>query len=47
MLYDPMYGLPKDNIEEIDPVYRRQLEDMIFSWDRSRPQYRKAIAKLA
>ena len=37
MLYDPKYGLPKDNIEDIDPEYRRALEDMIFSWDKDRP----------
>ena len=22
LLYDPSYGLPKDNSEEIDPVYK-------------------------
>jgi hypothetical protein len=37
MLYDPKYGLPKDNIEDIDPEYRRYLEDMIFGWDKTVP----------
>jgi hypothetical protein len=37
MLYDPKYGLPKDNIEDMDPEHRRYIEDMIFSWDKERP----------
>ena len=45
MLFDPKYGMPKDKIEDIDPEYRRAIEDTIFNWDRTRPQFRKAIAK--